>query len=258
MAGTEVGPLAKIMIRQRARRDVKRDVITRVIFSDEDGEMISLSDITGIDPNTLDSTLHAPFISGEISKYSACKNHIFGRKRGWFWLYNKAYKRRYHRGSLRNRLGRIDAQITNYRMKLQLLADEDRSDLEEYDRRRVQYEHSHELHMVQMCINHASRIRMSYAQKTNDLYVGLMDLLSQKITILDTVEGELVERRGKYYRRIQYYCECVCNRNPSLGPENMREEMIERMGNVELLGELEEAREEARRIIESYRAEFEA
>ncbi len=245
----------KALIKVRAKQDVRHGRIKRVIFSDKNGDMRKLSP-TYIDPNVLDSTLYSPFIGGEISKFVFHKARLLNGTRGWFWVYNDQKHRRLRRGILARQITTINQRVSFYITRLNLLAEQYNTQLREFDLRRGQYEHSGEIHMIQLYVNRAAELRARYAQQTEHYYVAITEMLTQIISILDTMESMVRLRRAKHYRRIQYYCEQACTFDLRLGPENMREAMLARMGNMELLDSFALARTEAQEMLLRYKNEF--
>lgn len=251
----DLGLLEMLLINLRAGRDVKRQTIERVVLM-ERGSALRKAVPDGADPNALNSSLYSPFVGGELSRFNAERDRRLGRKRVHIWLYDRNHWKRHRWVNFSKGLSQIDNQINSYKLKINQMADRYSADLAELDRRRKHYEQTGELHMVQMCVNRAQNLRSGYAGETDDYYMGVMELLGQKLILLSDMEGWIREKRAKRYRRIRYYLERVCSVRPSLGPENMPDQVLERYANTTILGDYEAVRDETLRQQTHYNDEF--
>ena len=251
----ELSWLEMILIGLRANRDVKRRAVERVVFM-ERGSALRKAVPDGADPNALNSSLYSPFVGGELSRFNAERDRRLGTKRVHIWLYGRNKWKRHRWVSFSKGLPQIDKQVNGYKLKINLLADRYSAELAELDRRRKHYEQTGELHMVQMCVNRAQVLRSAYAGETNDYYIGIMELLGQKLILLGAMDGSLRARRARRYRRIRYYLERVCTLRPALGPENMPDQVLDKFANTATLGDFEAVREETLRQQTHYNDEF--
>ena len=247
--------LEMILIDRRAGRDVKRQTVERVVFM-ERGNVLRKAVTDGSDPNALNSSLYSPFVGGELSRFNAERDRRLGRRTVHIWLYSRNHRKRRRWTSFSNGLAQIDDQVNGYKLKINLMADRYSADLAELDRRRKHYEQTGELHMVQMCVNRAQALRSSYAEQTNDYYIGIMELLGQKLILLSDMEGRIRAKRAKRYRRIRYYVERVCTLRPALGPENMPDQVLDKYGNTTILGDYEAVRKDTLTQQTHYNDEF--
>lgn len=246
--------LEKIPINIRAKKDVRKQAVKRVCFPDlEEGRRMVIEEKNA---NSLNSTLFSPFIGDELSTYENVRDHNLGKKRCWFWVYNQMHGKTRRPYRFPKGISEIDNQITLYARTLDLTADKNYDKLEELNRRRTQYEQSQEFHMVQMCINHAAKLRSDYALETDSLYLGITALLRQKITLLESMSELNKVNRARRYRRVRYYCGRVCTLNPALGPEYMKDDVLARLACMSTLGEYERVLEDARKQLDRYEKEY--
>ena len=251
----DLGLLEMLLIDLRASRDVKRQTVERVVFMERGGPLRKAVP-DGADPNALNSSLYSPFVGGELSRFNAERDRKLGRKRVHIWLYDRNRWKRHRWVPFSKGMPQIDNQVNSYKLKINQLADRYSADLAELDRRRKHYEQTGELHMVQMCVNRAQALRSAYAGETDDYYMGIMELLGQKLILLSDMEGRLRVRRAKRYRRIRYYVGRVCSVRPSLGPESMSDQVLEKYADTAILGDYEVVRDETLRQQTHYSDEF--
>lgn len=247
--------LEKFLINCRAKKDVKRQTVERVVFLEKE-RALRKAVPDGADPNALNSSLYSPFVTDELSRFNKERDRRLERKRVHIWLYTKHHWKRHHWTRLQKGLMQIESQVVGYKLKINLLADQYSADLAELDRRRKHYEQTNELHMVQMCVNRAQVLRSAYAAETNDLYVGIVELLGQKLILLSDMDGRIRDKRARRYRRIRYYMGQVCTLRPALGPENMPDEVLDKYANTTILGDYETVRDEALSQQTHYNDEF--
>lgn len=238
--------LEKIKLKRRARRDV----------TDQQIELVSVGSDQHLAPGDADRMLYSPFLHSELLKFAFQRDQTLGTIRVRFWLHNTSYAKVYSRKTLPRAIADIDNQINVYGTRIDLLADSYTDKLSELDRMRKMHEAAGAEHLVQMCVNRAERYRLEYAELTNDLYIGIIELLGQKKELLDEVSGKLTALRSEVYRRILYYCEVACTLNGDLDPGAMSPFVYERYADMDILRQYSVVRADAQAQLDHYRTEF--
>lgn len=238
--------LEKIKLKCRAHRDVADQKIELVsVISDQ-------NPVTG----DADRMLFSAFLQSELMKFAVQRDQTLGTIRVRFWLHNASYAKDYSRKALPRAIADIDNQINVYSTRIDLLADTYTDKLGELDRMRKMHEAACAEHLVQMCVNRAERYRLEYAELTNDLYIGIIELLGQKKELLDEVSGKLTALRSEVYRRILYYCEVACTINAALDPGAISPFVYERYADMDILQQYSAVRADAQEQLDHYRTEF--
>lgn len=238
--------LEKIKLKRRARRDV----------TDQQIQLITVSRDQDPAAGDADRMLYSPFLHSELMKFTFLRDQTLGTIRVRFWLHNASYAKVYSRKALPRAIADIDNQINVYGTRIDLLADTYTDKLSELDRMRKTHEAADAEHLVQMCVNRAERYRLEYAELTNDLYIGIIELLGQKKELLDEVSGRLTAIRSEVYRRVLYYCEVACTLNAALDPSAMSPFLYERYAGLDVLQQFSAVRADAQEQLDHYRTEF--
>lgn len=190
---------SKIRLSRRAYRDVRNQAFYMV--SRRQPKAVS----GGAKPAGDVSVAVSPFIFEELAALKESTDYVLSRRPVRFWLKSK----RGFKYFLWSTLNVVSKKIDGQRLQLTASISADNQQFKkssgEIAARRANFEKRREYQMVQLCINQNDKLIEDYVAHTISKYKSIVDLLTQKLNILASVNDRLKYIRSKRFRRIRHY-----------------------------------------------------
>lgn len=248
----DLSSMVKWAIRWRVKQDLANNNITRAACVPAN---VSVHN----DLSDMPLTYNSAYISDQLSKYHFYKHNKLFPKKHSYWLYNdRGERKRKKPASLSEIKNAIETQIAERKEKLRQILVREQTKMENLEKDQQNYELKKEFHMVQMCINHAAKLRTDFDNLTTPIKLEILELHSQLIMLLERTKIASLKERSKFYRRIRYYCSYASRVMPELGAEYIKDEIMDMMGDTDPLGEYSAVLEEAIQQLEMYEEENKA
>ena len=241
----ELGALEKLHLHWRASRDVragrfKKENIKRTVA----GITESLPYVS------------SPFTVYEPQRYRAKRQKYLSRKKRGYQILDRNQKLRWiwadfqtMRSNYHQRISDLQTDIT-----MENLQATDR--LESLEREKEQFDKLDQLHMSQLCINKAEKLRSNYYAKNAAKYRGLKLMIERLQEGYDHAEGYLLGIRTRTLTRMGYYYYRASNKDNSLGHYDMTEERLALVTDLPLLEEYQQERQLLAEMLEKIDADL--
>ena len=237
--GSKLHIYEKILLFLRAYFDVRKKRV-EIVSADRQQQQIQQGDHRADQPAptvTHYLAIYSPMVESALSDYEAYREHYLSRRRNVFFLKCAGRIKLPQVSSFSNMMGRIDAQINEYEAQLAMLTLQYGERIAELNRSCESHEKRKESHMVQLCKNQVREVRAEYYKKSVKFYVGLVQLLTQKLNKLKSADEVLSDVRMRAFRKIRYYHEKVCILSPystvEVRPVYLTNEALSQFGNCE-------------------------
>lgn len=258
-------PLERLYLRLCAEKDVKREVFrqSKGSFTEHGNQRSETADLRP-DNESAEKTVReyvsvsSPFINMELSKYEDFREHFLGRRRIISWTVNHELNRCLRFATFSDTMSDLDRRINVISTDISILASEYEDRIEEWNQKRVEYENQKEWHLVQLCTNRIIRLRQEYYSRAAKKYSGVINLLGEKLRILNKTEGQLLAYRGRYFLRIRYYYQYASNASPNLPVNYFGDEVLTGMANMDTLTTFDSVRNDTQEKLERFVADVAA
>lgn len=210
----------KFCLDLRAGQDVKRDAFRNYEVNDP---------ITSIQ----DQFVISNYITYELGCYELKRSHLHTGKRYLIWTPLVAARlRRYRLMPLNNAIAELNSAISRVQAQIHLTYAEYNKTMDILAEQSEQYTVDNAPHYVRVCYNKSVEARDRFEKKTRRLYTMLIDLLNQKIRLLNQLWSFADHFRGKTFQRVRYYYERASSREPRLPVQYFGDERFSMIGNM--------------------------
>lgn len=234
----ELHLLEQLQLSLRAKRDVRGQRFQKQILKPiGTGKDVSLS------------FMSSPFTVYEVQRYNSKRERYLGRKKHIFRVRNKRLGMRLSVAVFRNMLrsyeqiiGRLETQINIEIMRMD-------DNLENLLREKDRFDKQGQLHMSQLCINRAEKLRNEYYARNVEKYLCLKEMLNKKLSKYEAAETHLKDIRRRTLIRLAYYYFRASNLDPSLRHYDMSQEQLALVSDLNMMEEYHEEMEATARKI---------
>lgn len=182
----------------------------------------------------------SPYAIMEVRRYSGKREQYLGKKRHLYWSIRKNLRRclrwkRFHTmlRELDEKIGMLETDIN-----IDIMRTDDQLDM--LERQRDDCDERRELHMSQLYINRADKIRGEFYDRNVGKYQCLKSLIYEKLSKLETAQAHLQAVRRRVMVRLAYYYYRASNRDSSLNHAEMSEDHLHMMGDLDIMGQYQE------------------
>ena len=225
----DISVIAKWWIRMQARYDLARNRIST-------GTYEPVNDSDEVDPSGFPVIFNSPYISEQLGKYTYFKMSQLFPKGHKYWLYNVHGGREAQKpAALSEAVAAICTQIRQRQAEVAEITKDEQTKMDNLKTEQKKYELSREFHMVQMCVNHALKLRSEFSLRIHPIKKEIMELNGQLVQLLEHDKAISLKVRGKIYRRIRYYCNYVWKLKNGYSTQYIKDEILNQLGDTDPL-----------------------